>query len=143
MPSYTLSIRLSVRYLGAAKSNFICSITPRGLHTETSSPTNVEGAEVGKRMRTIEAMPFQTYQLSLDMIKKDRQEKLSMIMEEREKLRELKAQGLDRYDRRVISITQYIEKLRILADANNPRVKYNFDCGVGEVVKLPPVLSHG
>lgn len=134
-----LPIRSSARYLGAARSIVVRPIAARGLQTEASAageqsppPTDADGVEVRKGLRTIETMPFQTFQLALGIIKKDQKEKHALILQQREKLRELKAKGCDTSDRRFISIKQHIEKLRILADSNNPRVKYNFDCGVGE-----------
>lgn len=89
-------------------------------------------------MRTIESMPFQTYQLALDVIRKDRAEKLSMITAERAKIaRVIKFKGLTLQSVEVRSMLRYIEDLKIKADINNPRVKYNFDTGLSMCLLLP------
>jgi len=138
----TLSASSSIRALGATRFNVIRPIALQGLRTRAipnkSSAEGVEGAggvEGTKKnrlkMRTIETMPFQTYQLALDIINKDRQEKFERIAQERETMKKLiKHKGLTHKDRRIISMKQQIEKWQLYADANNPRVKYNFDCGI-------------
>lgn len=92
-------------------------------------------------MRTIESMPFQTFQLALDVIRKDRVEKLSMIAAEREKIvRVMQYKGLTRESTEVRSMLAYIEKLKIKADINSPRVKYNFDTGLSQCFPAPVCL---
>ena len=131
-----------MRALGATRFNAIRPIALQGLRTRAipnkSSAEGVEGAGSAEgtkknrlKMRTIETMPFQTYQLALDIINKDRQEKFDRIAQERETMKKLiKHKGLTHKDRRIISMKQQIEKWQLYADANNPRVKYNFDCGI-------------
>ncbi|PWW79486.1 PEBP-like protein [Tuber magnatum] len=143
MSTRTLSASSSIRVLGAARFHIVRSIGVAG-GLGTRSTANKSGAEdVGDvggaeeteggrlRMRTIESMPFQTYQLALDIIHKDRQENLKRIAKERETLEKLiKYKGLTHNDRRIVSMKQQIERWKIYADANNPRIKYNFDCGI-------------
>lgn len=89
-------------------------------------------------MRTIETMPFQTYQLALDVIRKDRQEKLEMIKAEHERMgKMIKYKGLKPESRAVKSMVRYLEDLKIKADINNPRVKYNFDSGISGFAPSP------
>lgn len=94
-------------------------------------------------MRTIESMPFQTFQLALDVIRKDRAEKLSMIAAEREKVaRAMQFKGLTPQSTEVISMMSYIDRLKIMADINSPRVKYNFDTGISQCplfLSIPPL----
>ncbi|KAF8477133.1 phosphatidylethanolamine-binding protein [Kalaharituber pfeilii] len=81
--------------------------------------------------KTIESMPFQAYQLALQVIREDRQEKLKQIELTRQRLATArKAPGATEKSRTVLSLKRHLEKLRILADINNPRVKYNFDNGI-------------
>ncbi|KAG0125872.1 phosphatidylethanolamine-binding protein [Tuber indicum] len=152
MSTRTLSASSSTRALGAPCFNVLRPITLRGLRTKgiasERGARGVEGVESaegikggGPRMRTIERMPFQTYQLALDIINKDRQEMLERISEERETMKKLiKYKGLTHKDRRIISMKQQIEKWQLYADANNPRVKYNFDCG--KIGMNKPIYLH-
>lgn len=88
-------------------------------------------------MRTIESMPFQTFQLALDVIRKDRVEKLSMIAAERAKIAHvMQHKGLTPQSTEIRSMLAYIENLKIMADINSPRVKYNFDTGLSQC--FPP-----
>lgn len=142
MSVYTLSASSPIRVLGTTRFNVIRPIALQGLRTRAipndSSAEGVEGAGSAEgtkknrlNMRTIETMPFQTYQFALDIINKDRQEKLERIAQERETMKKLiKYKGLTHKTRRIISMKQQIEKWQLLVDANNPRVKYNFDCGI-------------
>lgn len=83
-------------------------------------------------------MPFQTYQLALEVIRKDRAEKLRLIKAEHEKMAKLvKYKGLNPQSREGRSIVQYLDDLKIKADINNPRVKYNFDTGISEFASSP------
>ncbi|CUS09731.1 unnamed protein product [Tuber aestivum] len=153
MSTFMLSASSSIRALGATCFDVTRSISIAG-GSRARALTIKSGAEgVGDvggtegrgegrlRMRTIESMPFQTYQLALGIIYKDRQEKLERIAQEREKMKKLiKYKGLTHDDRRIISMKQQIEKWGIYADANNPRVKYNFDCGIVGTSK--PIYLH-
>lgn len=89
-------------------------------------------------MRTIESMPFQTYQFALDYIKKDREFKESLIKESQKKIENIQkkaATGVNQ-SRRLSSLRRYLEYLKIQADINNPRVKYNFDQGISKCSML-------
>ncbi|KAF8246361.1 PEBP-like protein, partial [Wilcoxina mikolae CBS 423.85] len=83
------------------------------------------------KMRTIEGMPFQTYQLALDIIKKDRIEKVAAVNAQRERIANvLKKPGMTPDSHRVKEMRAHLEYLRVQSDMNNPRVKYNFDRGI-------------
>ncbi|KAI5790136.1 phosphatidylethanolamine-binding protein [Geopyxis carbonaria] len=83
------------------------------------------------KLRTLEGMPFQTYQLALNLIKKDRDEKIVEINEQRQKIANaLKKPQAAANDRSIKAMQKHLEYLRIQADINNPRVKYNFDRGI-------------
>lgn len=82
------------------------------------------------RLRRIESMPFQTYQMALSYIKADRAEKLAAVQEEKKRIAGVIKKG-GKNDRRLHSMYQHLDYLTIQADINNPRVKYNFDCGRG------------
>ena len=146
----TLSASSPIRVLGATRFNVIRPIALQGLRTRAipngSSAEGVAGAGSAEgtkknrlKMKTIETMPFQTYQFAMDIINKDRQEKLERIAQEKETMKKLiQYKGLTHETRRIISMKQQIEKWQILADSNNPRVKYNFDCGISMPRFYPP-----
>ncbi|KAF8451872.1 phosphatidylethanolamine-binding protein [Terfezia claveryi] len=91
--------------------------------------------------RTIESMPFQAYQLALEIIRGDRIEKLQQIKQTQERLsRALAVPGVDPKARHILSLRKHLDRLRVLADANNPRVKYNFDNGIVGTNK--PIYRH-
>ncbi|KAI5836868.1 phosphatidylethanolamine-binding protein [Morchella snyderi] len=108
----------------------------RGLRTKARAvpaavPATPEVEAHARKMRTIESMPFQTYQHALAVIRKDHDEKLVQIKEEHEKIAKMiKYKNLSPTSRVVKSMTRYLEGLKVKADINNPRVKYNFDTGV-------------
>ncbi|KAH8148367.1 uncharacterized protein LAJ45_07468 [Morchella importuna] len=108
----------------------------RGLRTKARAAPAAAAAtpEVeahARKMRTIESMPFQTYQHALAVIHQDREEKLAQIKTEHERIAKMiKYKNLAPSSRVVKSMTRYLEDLKIKADINNPRVKYNFDTGV-------------
>lgn len=88
-------------------------------------------------------MPFQTYQLALDVIRKDREEKLVKIKEERDRIAKvILYKKLSPQSREVISMTRYLEGLKIKADINNPRVKYNFDTGVSKFFRCASDINY-
>lgn len=76
-------------------------------------------------------MPFQTYQLALELIRKDRVQKTKEINAKLKKLEGTqRIPGIKPDDRRIQSLKRYLEYLKIQLDMNNPRVKYNFDRGI-------------
>lgn len=78
-------------------------------------------------------MPFQMYQLALELINQDRKEKLQQIKKTREKIKTaLAVPGVDPKSTRILNLKRYLERLEILVDINNPRVKYNFENGISE-----------
>jgi len=88
-------------------------------------------------------MPFQAYQLALEIIREDRAEKMQQIKQTQERLsRALAAPGVNPKARHILSLKRHLDRLRILADANNPRVKYNFDNGIS-TYRLPPLIHIG
>lgn len=134
----------------ARTTNAAVYISSRGLRTRAKTGVPAPKAEDGDgtatgtdvaRMRTLERMPFQTFQLALDVIKKDRDEKLVQIKKVREKLenaRKAEKENPDTpKDRKIRSMEQYLEYLKVQADINNPRVKYNFDRGISSFCPAP------
>lgn len=85
----------------------------------------------GRKRRTLEDMPFQTYQLALDVIRDDRKEKIQSIAEMRTRIENVKKYAADGPEKEesLKSMIAHLEYLKIQADINNPRVKYNFDNG--------------
>jgi hypothetical protein len=121
------------------------SITSRGLRTRDVKPvqTDTEGSPNEQRaFRTIETMPFQTYQLALDVIRKDRLERLEEIKKEQQRIAGHLASGFKPDSREIKSMNKHLEWLRVQADINNPRVKYNFDRGHC-MMPPPPGLRRG
>lgn len=105
----------------------------------TPSSNAVETAVAIQRLRRIETMPFQTYQFALNYIKKDREVKKSLIKESQKKIHNVEkkqAQTGASQSRRLSSLRRHLEYLKIQADINNPRVKYSFDQGIGELIML-------
>jgi len=83
-------------------------------------------------------MPFQAYQLALEIIHGDRAEKLQQIKQTQERLsKALAVPGVDSKARHILSLRKHLDRLRVLADANNPRVKYNFDNGISMCYYTP------
>lgn len=75
-------------------------------------------------------MPFQTYQLALGVIRRDRQEKLAKIQLQQDRLDNIVKFGkTGKGDRRLQSMTRWLEHLHILSEINHPRTKYDFDRG--------------
>ena len=76
-------------------------------------------------------MPFQTYQLAMDYIRKDREEKDRLVSLQRWKIdKALKKPEMTSERREIKSRVRHLEYLKIQADINNPKVKYNFDQGI-------------
>lgn len=113
-----------------------CTYTHTQHRTLRTKPVNAKTPILDKSgkpivTRTIESMPFQAYQLALEIIHEDRAEKLQQIKQTRERLsKALAVPGVDPKARHILSLRRHLDRLKILADANNPRVKYNFDNGI-------------
>ncbi|KAA8901688.1 phosphatidylethanolamine-binding protein [Sphaerosporella brunnea] len=104
----------------------------RGLRTQDVPPaqTDSDPTPSEAKFRTIERMPFQTYQYALEIIRKDRLKKFKEIELERQRIAGHLASGFKPDDREIKSMKKHLEYLRVQADINNPRVKYNFDRGL-------------
>ena len=84
-------------------------------------------------------MPFQTYQLALDVIRRDRQEKLTDIQLQQDRLNKIVKFGkTGKGDRRLLSMARRLEYLHIQSEINLPRTKYNFDRGKCMLPSPPP-----
>ena len=81
---------------------------------------------------------FQCFQEARQILQADRDAKIKQINVERDRLTRLRAQdasvsgGEQAKQRRIVSMEQYIEKLKILADINDPLVKKRFEDGAGQ-----------
>ncbi|KAL2019995.1 hypothetical protein VTK56DRAFT_8995 [Thermocarpiscus australiensis] len=85
-----------------------------------------------------EQMPYQCFQEARKILAQDREEKVAKIIAETEKIKRLEAtdpstfRGGEPYkQKRLASMRAYIEKLKILADINDPLVKRRFEDGKG------------
>lgn len=86
-----------------------------------------------------EQLPFQAFQEARKVLAADREGKLRKIQEELGKIAALEAKtpeqvkgGLAMKEAKLASLRQYVEKLKILADINDPVVKKRFEDGLGE-----------
>lgn len=126
--------------------NCVRSLTAHGLRPtiSCSGPTVLSrglrlkaGDDGAARVRTIESMPFQTYQLALKVIRADRLEKMEAVAYQRKKIADIVEREGDKVNHhRIKELTKHLEYLQIQADINNPRVKYNFDRGTSTMT--PP-----
>ncbi|PNS18214.1 hypothetical protein CAC42_7583 [Sphaceloma murrayae] len=92
-----------------------------------------------------ELLPYQCFQEARKILVEDRAEKLEQIRTTREKLQriqqqEVEPQNAGAKERRLISLEQHLEELKVLADINDPLVKRNFEDGNGDMDK--PVYRH-
>ena len=96
-------------------------------------------------MRTVpnslpfESLPFQAFQEARKILAADREDKLRKIQEELAKIAALEAKSPEQIrggqaakDTKLASLRIYVEKLKILADINDPVVKKRFEDGLGE-----------
>ncbi|KAF4550613.1 putative phosphatidylethanolamine-binding protein 3 [Elsinoe fawcettii] len=92
-----------------------------------------------------EQLPYQCFQEARKILAEDRREKLEAIESTRAKLARVKEQQVEEQnarskERKVISLEQHLEEMKILADINDPLVKRNFEDGNGDLNK--PVYRH-
>ena len=94
-----------------------------------------------------EQLPYQCFQEARKVLLEDRQQKLKEIEGTRARIERIKMQevGHDRAalqlkERRLITLMQRLEKLKVLADINDPLVKKRFEDGEGDMEK--PVYRH-
>jgi large subunit ribosomal protein L35 len=85
-----------------------------------------------------EQLPYQCFQEALKVLREDRVEKLEQIKTERLRISNLMAQDISKIkggeaqkERRLDSMRQYLEKLKIEADINDPLIKKRFEDGEG------------
>jgi len=85
-----------------------------------------------------EQMPYQAFQEARKILAQDREEKVAQIAAELAKIKRLEAtdastfRGGEAYkQKRLESLRDYVEKLKILADINDPLVKRRFEDGQG------------
>jgi large subunit ribosomal protein L35 len=90
-----------------------------------------------------EQLPYQCFQEARKVLQADREEKIKAIGEERKKIARLIEQdpstikgGETQKQIRLDSLRRYIEKLKILADINDPLIKKRFEDGEGVYVLL-------
>ncbi|OJD30483.1 mitochondrial 54s ribosomal protein 35 [Diplodia corticola] len=88
-----------------------------------------------------EQLPYQCFQEARKVLKADRAEKVAAIEEQLARLARLRAQdpavsgGEKEKNVRLMSMQNRLEKLKILADINDPLVKKNFEDGKGNMLK--------
>jgi large subunit ribosomal protein L35 len=89
-----------------------------------------------------EQLPYQCFQEARKILLADREEKLKQIQVERARIARLKdadpelSGGELRKQNRLRSMSITLEKLKILADINDPMVKKRFEDGLGRVLIL-------
>ncbi|EGD96633.1 mitochondrial large ribosomal subunit YmL35 [Trichophyton tonsurans CBS 112818] len=93
-----------------------------------------------------EQLPFQCFQEARKVLQEDREEKLQQIEKERARLARLREAdpatvgGEAQQQTRIKSMEKHLEKLKILADINDPLVKKRFEDGMGDMSK--PIYRH-
>ncbi|RSM19884.1 hypothetical protein CDV31_001242 [Fusarium ambrosium] len=94
-----------------------------------------------------EHLPYQAFQEARKILAADREDKLAKITKEVEKIAFLEKKdagevqgGQKMKDVRLASLRRHVEKLKILADANDPIVKKRFEDGLGDMNK--PIYRH-
>ncbi|RMZ76463.1 hypothetical protein DV738_g4877, partial [Chaetothyriales sp. CBS 135597] len=92
-------------------------------------------------------LPYQCFQEARNILIADRAEKLQQIEKERARIERLKATdaadvrgGEPAKEARLRSMSDYLEKLKVWADINDPNVKRRFEDGQGDMNK--PVYRH-
>ena len=87
-----------------------------------------------------EQLPYQCFQEARKVLLADREEKLKQIETERARIARLREQdaevsgGERRKQNRLRSMSITLEKLKILADINDPAVKRRFEDGLGKIL---------
>ncbi|KAL2135075.1 hypothetical protein VTI74DRAFT_9891 [Chaetomium olivicolor] len=89
-----------------------------------------------------EQLPYQCFQEARKILAQDREEKVAKIIAETAKIKRLEAtdastfRGGEAYkQKRLESLRAYVERLKILADINDPMVKRRFEDGKGDMNK--------
>lgn len=94
-----------------------------------------------------EQQPYQCFQEARQYLMADRQQKMAEIQQQRERLARLRVKQVTPQDesqkeRRIISMEQYLDKLKILADINDPTVKRIHEDGRGQAEPGHCRLAH-
>lgn len=86
-----------------------------------------------------EQLPYQAFQEARKILAADREDKLAKIKAELDKIAKLEAKdaadvkgGQKMKDVKLASLRREVERLKLLADANDPLVKKRFEDGLGE-----------
>ncbi|KAF2087374.1 phosphatidylethanolamine binding protein [Saccharata proteae CBS 121410] len=93
-----------------------------------------------------EQLPYQCFQEARKVLQEDRQEKIRAIEQQRQQIAKIQAQdaaafgGVQAKETRLKTRTKLLEKLKVLADINDPIVKRKFEDGTGDMNK--PVYRH-
>ncbi|KAK3327193.1 phosphatidylethanolamine-binding protein [Cercophora scortea] len=89
-----------------------------------------------------EQLPYQCFQEARKILNQDREEKIAKIVAETAKIKRLEAadpstmRGGEAYkQKRLLSLREHVEELKILADINDPEVKRRFENGTGDMSK--------
>lgn len=89
-----------------------------------------------------EHLPYQCFQEARKILAADREEKVSKIKQELNKIEKLEARdpkdvqgGQNMKDTRLASLRRHVEQLKIQADVNDPVVKKRFEDGLGDMNK--------
>lgn len=84
-----------------------------------------------------EQLPYQCFQEARKLLLADREEKLQQIEEERRRIAKAQAIPATQYggeyvkEGRIVRMQKHLEKLKILADINDPVIKKRFEDGEG------------
>ncbi|KFY00022.1 hypothetical protein O988_03556 [Pseudogymnoascus sp. VKM F-3808] len=94
-----------------------------------------------------EQLPYQAFQEARAILQADREQKLKEIGIERARINRLEAQdastvpgGELQKTNRLRSMREYLERLKLLADINDPMIKKRFEDGEGDMNK--PIYRH-
>lgn len=86
-----------------------------------------------------EQLPYQCFQEARKLLQADREEKLKQIEEERRRIAKAQEIPAEKHGGefikrgRLVRMQKYLEKLKILADINDPVIKKRFEDGVGDL----------
>lgn len=131
--------------LGQKKASPITSVIKQGNEDELS---RLLSPQLGSRRRRaalattgnvpFEQLPYQCFQEARKILAQDREEKVAKIVAETAKIKRLEAADASTFrggqaykDRRLESMREHVEELKILADINDPLVKRRFEDGQG------------
>ncbi|ETS79908.1 hypothetical protein PFICI_07437 [Pestalotiopsis fici W106-1] len=94
-----------------------------------------------------ELLPYQCFQEARKILQEDRQEKLEALQSTLASMKRLEETPADKLpggetkkNRRLASLRDYVEELKVLVDINDPIVKRKFEDGLGDFDK--PVYRH-